>query len=131
MEEFSWQLVLNFIAVHLIAWMECSRWPMFSWIQRNKVWVRRAVVVGFSTVTASGMVYHFEIATGDFALRGNIWDMIHALKHIAQNYTGITGMYWVKSLHEFSMFLRKRIESQNQSNTSVSPVEGSFLPGQS
>jgi len=75
----------------------------------------------FSTLTAAGLVFHFEVQTGNFVLSGNIWSILHAVKHIAQNYAGITGMYWVKFIYDTFSELKPVLENTLLPKTAEKP----------
>jgi len=112
MEPIGWQIVLNFLAVHLVVWMEhTKRLPgVFTWIQQEQIWIRRGVIAFVSALTAAGLVFHFEVQTGDFILQGNAWSLLHALQHVGTNYAGITGMYWVRNLYDFARLMNQQIK---------------------
>ena len=104
--QLSTQIILNFIAVYLLRFVETSQLPLLKNIQEDAMWVKRSIILLFSTLTAAGLVFHFEIQTGDFTMSGNIWSLLHAFRNVAQNYAGITGMYWGKCIFDYMKELR-------------------------
>jgi hypothetical protein len=117
MEQVGWQVLLNFIAVYVIRFSETSQWGFLKKICEDYVWFRRGVILVFSTITAAGLVFHYEIKTGDFVLSGNFWSMLHASKHIGQNYFGIQGMYWVKTVYDSMVELRPTMKALAKQNS--------------
>ena len=116
MGQLSTQALLNFLAVFLLRFIETSQWGVLKTIKEDAVWVKRFIVLVFSTATAAGLVFHFEIQTGDFTLDGNVWSILHAFRQIGQNYVGITGMYWGKCIFDYMKEIRpilKQIAAQN------------------
>jgi hypothetical protein len=100
MEFASWQVLLNFIAVYVVRFMETSTWAPLLKIRMEVDYVRRGVMFLFSVATAAGLVWHYEVPTGNFVLSGNLFTLAHGLEHVGTNYLGITAMYWIKVLYD-------------------------------